>query len=137
MKIDKQKELVTVTGAIDMKALTEVLKKHLKREVQIVPPKKDSEKKENAGGGEKGKNDGGEKGKNDSGDKGKNDSSDKGKNGGGGEKMDRKVQFQVGYPYPTVYGVDQFHNPYEFESYHTVHAPQLFSDENPNACSVM
>ncbi|KAL8496549.1 hypothetical protein ACS0TY_020297 [Phlomoides rotata] len=129
VKIDKQKEVVTVTGAIDMKALTEVLKKHLKREVQIVPPpKKEAEKKENAGG-EKGKNGGGDKGKC-GGDK-----------AAGGEKMESRAQFQVGYPYPYVYGagiaVDQFHNPYEFGPYHTVHAPQLFSDENPNACSVM
>ncbi|XP_011090035.1 heavy metal-associated isoprenylated plant protein 3 isoform X2 [Sesamum indicum] len=56
MKIDRQKELVTVTGAMDMKALAEVLKKHLKKEVEILPPKKEVEKKENGGGsGDKGK----------------------------------------------------------------------------------
>ncbi|KAK6163404.1 hypothetical protein DH2020_000268 [Rehmannia glutinosa] len=37
MKIDKQKELVTVTGAMDMTALAAVLKKHLKKEVEILP----------------------------------------------------------------------------------------------------
>ncbi|KAK4408986.1 Heavy metal-associated isoprenylated plant protein 3 [Sesamum angolense] len=50
MKIDRQKELVTVTGAMDMKALAEVLKKHLKKEVEILPTKKEVEKKENGGG---------------------------------------------------------------------------------------
>lgn len=124
MKIDKQKETVTVTGALDMKALAEALKKHLKREVQIVP-QKEAEKKDNSGGAKA------------KGDKGK----------GGGEKLEgnNKMQFQVAYPhsypypYPIVYesgvAVDQFHyNPY---AYGPNHAPQLFSDENPNACSVM
>ncbi|KAL0417684.1 UNVERIFIED_CONTAM: Heavy metal-associated isoprenylated plant protein 3 [Sesamum radiatum] len=69
MKIDRQKELVTVTGAMDMKALAEVLKKHLKKEVEILPPKKEVEKKEN-GGGDKVKSSGGEKGKS-GGEKGK------------------------------------------------------------------
>ncbi|XP_047938111.1 heavy metal-associated isoprenylated plant protein 3-like isoform X2 [Salvia hispanica] len=114
MKIDKQKETVTVTGALDMKALAEVLKKHLKREVQIVAAKKEAEKKESESG--KG---GGEKG-----------------NGGAkAEKMEgnNKMQFQVGYPHPYPYP-DPFYNPYANGS---THAPQLFSDENPNACSLM
>lgn len=119
MKIDKQTDLVTVTGAMDMKALAEVLQKQLKKDVQIVPPKKENEKKEK-GGGDKG-NGGGD---------------------GGGEKMDvnRMQQPQlVGYPYPFMYGPgmvgDQFqYNPYSVNQYH---APQMFSDENPNACSVM
>ncbi|EPS59630.1 hypothetical protein M569_15175, partial [Genlisea aurea] len=48
LKIDKQKELVTVTGAMDMNALAESLTKHVKRQVQIVPP---PNKKEQKGGG--------------------------------------------------------------------------------------
>ncbi|KAL0460155.1 UNVERIFIED_CONTAM: Heavy metal-associated isoprenylated plant protein 3 [Sesamum latifolium] len=130
MKIDRQKELVTVTGAMDMKALAEVLKKHLKKEVEILPPKKEVEKKENSGsgGGEKGKSSGGEKGKSGGGEKGKS-GGEKGKSGGGdkgkssggggggggegggseemagGEKMEaNRMQFQVGYPYPYMYG---------------------------------
>lgn len=154
MKIDRQKELVTVTGAMDMKALAEVLKKHLKKEVEILPPKKEVEKKENGGGsGDKGKSSGGEKGKS-GGEKGKIDGGEKGKSGGGagggseemagGEKMEaNRMQFQVGYPYPYMYGAgavgagDQlqlYYNPYGYGPYH---APQIFSDENPNACSVM
>ncbi|KZV30906.1 hypothetical protein F511_36682 [Dorcoceras hygrometricum] len=127
MKIDKQKELVTVTGAMDMKALAEMLKKHLKRSVEIVPPKKEGEKKE-GGGGDKKK--GGAGGGGDGGDAA----------GGGTEKMEgNKMQVQVGYPYPFMHGPgpagDQFHyNPYPVGLYH---APQLFSDENPNACCVM
>ncbi|KAG6435186.1 hypothetical protein SASPL_100056 [Salvia splendens] len=114
MQIDKQKEMVTVTGALDMKALAEVLKKHLKREVQIVAAKKETEKKENPGG-VNGKG-GGEK-------------------GNGGVKAEKKegnnkMQFQVGYPHPYPY-------PDPFYAYGSTHAPQLFSDENPNACSLM
>lgn len=143
VKIDKQKETVTVTGAIDMKALAEGLKRHLKRDVQIVPAKKEGDKKENSGGA---KAKGGEKGNN-------NGGGGKGGDGGektaGGEKMEgnNKVQFQVSYPnpypysypYPIVYesglAMDQFHyNPYP---YGPNQAPQLFSDENPNACSIM
>ncbi|KAG8387615.1 hypothetical protein BUALT_Bualt02G0039600 [Buddleja alternifolia] len=161
MKIDKQKELVTVTGAMDMKALASVLKKRLKKDVEIVPPKKESEKKEN-GGGDTAKNGGGEKAKSNGGggDKAKNGGGggDKAKNGGGGgdkaksggdgdgdvvggggEKMENRMQYQAPYPYPSMYGpgggVEQFHyNPYPVAPYH---APQMFSDENPNACSVM
>ncbi|PHU03902.1 hypothetical protein BC332_29153 [Capsicum chinense] len=41
MKVDEQKDLVTVTGSMDMKVLAETLKKHLKKEIEIVPPKKE------------------------------------------------------------------------------------------------
>ncbi|KAF3640310.1 hypothetical protein FXO38_22198 [Capsicum annuum] len=63
MKVDK--DLVTVTGSMDMKALAEMLKKHLKKEVELVPPKKEGgEKKEkgadNGKGGGKGKGKDGE-----------------------------------------------------------------------------
>ncbi|GFP82511.1 g-type lectin s-receptor-like serine/threonine-protein kinase b120 [Phtheirospermum japonicum] len=116
MKIDKQKDLVSVTGAIDMKALAEVLSKQLKKDLEIVSPKKDGEKKENSGSGEKGKNGADEKAE--------------------GNKMQASLG---GYPYPFVPGPvvigDQFHyNPYPVYQYQ---APQIFSDENPNACSVI
>lgn len=157
MKIDKQKDLVTVTGSMNMKDLAETLKKHLKKEVEIVPPKKEKEggdKKEKGGdaGGENGKGgNGGGKGK---GKGGEGNGDGKGKvkaevgggdaGFGGGEMMMgsngmqmMQQQVQFGYPYPYMYGpvypADQFQNPYPV----SVHAPQLFSDENPNACSVM
>ncbi|XP_038970862.1 heavy metal-associated isoprenylated plant protein 3 [Phoenix dactylifera] len=111
---DAQKDLVTVKGTMDAKALPEVLKEKLKRAVEVVPPKKDD-------GGEK-KDKGGEKK-----DKG-GDKKEKGEGGGGGGKVDggkeaaaNRMEYYAGYPY----------------SFEMVHAPQLFSDENPNACSVM
>ncbi|XP_047957904.1 heavy metal-associated isoprenylated plant protein 3-like [Salvia hispanica] len=119
MKIDKQKEIVTVTGVVDMKALAEALKKNLKRDVQLVPAKKEAVKKENPGGEKtnKGKSGGGD--------------------GGGNNKMQVQVLNQYPYPYtyPIVYESGQFnYSPY---AYGPSHAPQLFSDENPNACSLM
>ncbi|KAH0746782.1 hypothetical protein KY285_008439 [Solanum tuberosum] len=159
MKIDKQKDLVTVTGSMNMKELAEMLKKHLKKEVEIVPQKKEGgdNKKEKGGdgGGENGKGgNGGGKGKGKGGEgngegKGKVKDEVGGGDGGfgGGEMimnsnigngmqmMQQQVQF--GYPYPYMYGpvypADQFQNQYPV----SVHAPQLFSDENPNACSIM
>ncbi|CAI9774594.1 unnamed protein product [Fraxinus pennsylvanica] len=148
IKIDRQKDLVTVTGAMDMKALAETLKKHLKKEVEILPPKKE-------GGGDKGKGGGGggDKGKGGGGDKGKGGGDEevggnKGKGGGGkwkdgggeeGGGGENKMQFQIGNPHPYMYGPghmgDQFqYHPHVYGPYH---APQIFSDENPNACSVM
>ncbi|XP_055832469.1 heavy metal-associated isoprenylated plant protein 3 [Solanum dulcamara] len=93
MKIDQEKDLVTVTGSMDIKELVEVLKKQLKKDVQIVPPKKE-------GGGGDGKGNG------------------KGKDGpGGGDKKDQ-------YEYPELDAT-------------AIHATQLFSDENVNACTIM
>ncbi|KAL2557449.1 Heavy metal transport/detoxification superfamily protein [Forsythia ovata] len=147
MKIDRQKDTVTVAGAMDMKALAETLKKHLKREVEILLPKKEGG---GGGGGEKKEKGGGDKGKGGGDDKGKSGSKDggggdKGKGGGeledaGGEKMEgNKMQFQFGNPYPSMYGAGQMGDQFQYHphGYGPYHAPQIFSDENPNACSVM
>ena len=48
MAIDKEKEMVTVKGTMDVKALAENLMEKLKRRVEVVPPKKDKE----GGGGD-------------------------------------------------------------------------------------
>ncbi|XVF46263.1 hypothetical protein PTKIN_Ptkin03bG0013700 [Pterospermum kingtungense] len=56
-KVDKQKELVTVKGTMDVNALAKALKDKLKKNVEIVPPKKVKDGKneggENGGGGGK------------------------------------------------------------------------------------
>ncbi|MBA0745277.1 hypothetical protein Gogos_007855 [Gossypium gossypioides] len=52
LKVDTQKELVTVKGTMDVKALAEVLKDKLKKNVEIVLPKK--EKDGNKEGGDNG-----------------------------------------------------------------------------------
>ncbi|KAJ8537765.1 hypothetical protein K7X08_014305 [Anisodus acutangulus] len=72
VKVDSEKDLVTVKGTMDLKDLIPYLKDKLKRSVEIVPPKKDDGggKKEKEGGGA-----GGEK---------------KEKEGGGGEKKEKE-----------------------------------------------
>ncbi|VVB01490.1 unnamed protein product [Arabis nemorensis] len=40
LKMDKEKELVTVTGTMDVKSVTENLKRRLKKSVLVVPEKK-------------------------------------------------------------------------------------------------
>lgn len=94
---------MTVTGSMDMKELVEALKKQLKKDVQIVPSKKEGGEKKEGGGGGKGN----EKGKDGQG----------GGGGGGGEKREQ-------YEYPELDAT-------------AIHATQLFSDENANACSIM
>lgn len=49
VKIDREKEMVTVTGTMEVKTVTENLKRKLKKTIQVVPEKKDK-KKENAEG---------------------------------------------------------------------------------------
>lgn len=144
MSIDKNKDLVTVKGAMDMKLLADVLKQKLKRAVEVVPPKKDGgdgggEKKGKGGGEKKGKSGGGNDGEGKGGGgggekKGKGGGGDDGDgNDGGGGKAEAFMMENhggpIGYPYPQ----------YAYGSGYAdlVHAPQLFSDENPNACSVM
>ncbi|KAD5803425.1 hypothetical protein R6Q59_024376 [Mikania micrantha] len=136
MSLDKNKDLVTVKGSIDMKSLAEALQHKLKRPVEVVPAKKDGDGEKKGGGSEK-KKEGGKGGDNDGdggggGKKGKNKSG--GGDGGGGNGKPELFRMEnyggpIGYPYPQyAYGPG-------FVDY--VHAPQLFSDENPNACVVM
>ncbi|KAF5751569.1 mediator of RNA polymerase II transcription subunit 12-like [Tripterygium wilfordii] len=130
MSMDKQKELLTVKGTMNPKALAENLKERLKRPVEIVPPKKEEKKdggdEHNGGNG----NGGGGKKKKISGNGGQEDES----GGGGGPIMEgnkKEHMIQPGFAFGYGYG-------YEYPPYPVhLHAPQMFSDENPNACSIM
>lgn len=127
MSIDKDKETISVKGTMDVKALVGNLMDKLKRKVEVVPPKKDKEggggadnKKKNKGGGNGGGGD------------------NNGNEEGGGKMEQGKMEYLAppafgfayanagGYNYVPIYP-DHFH----------LHPPQMFSDENPNACSVM
>ncbi|ESQ42264.1 hypothetical protein EUTSA_v10014256mg [Eutrema salsugineum] len=115
--MDKEKNLVTVKGTMDVKKLVESLKEKLKRPVEIVPPaKKDKDGKENESGDKKKGDDGG---KDKSGNK-----------GGEGVNMMEYVAAQPAYGFGYYPG-----GPYGYPV--QTHAPQIFSDENPNACVVM
>ncbi|KAJ6778300.1 HEAVY METAL-ASSOCIATED ISOPRENYLATED PLANT PROTEIN 6 [Salix koriyanagi] len=158
--VDAAKDLVTVKGTMDVKDLAPYLKEKLKRGVEVVSPKKE-EKKEApaAGGGEKKeKEKGGEaKAEKKDGDGGKKEEA----GGGGGAKMEVSKMEYFGYPASTstywhdgVGGQNQvvesynnhYEHPYNQQGYSATnqqgyvvdhHAPEMFSDENPNACSIM
>ncbi|CAI8602476.1 unnamed protein product [Vicia faba] len=160
VNLDGDKDLVTVKGTMEPKELVEYLTEKLKRNVEMVPAKKDEEKKEKDGGGEK-KDGGGEK-KIDGGDQAKVEVN----------KMEYQYPMQSpmywydgGVGQNSNYGMDQFHQggyghydqryvepgymmnqgggypmqapqvPFYMNPNHP--PPQMFSDENPNACSVM
>lgn len=118
MAIERQKDLIMVKGKMDVKALIENLEEKLKRKVAVVVPKKD--KDDGGDGGDKNKS-GGEV------------------SGGGGVTDGNRLDYAAvpvpvpgygyGYGAPYGYGNSGFgqHLP----------SPQMFSDENPNACSVM
>ncbi|XVF05738.1 hypothetical protein REPUB_Repub05bG0198000 [Reevesia pubescens] len=152
LKVDKQKELVTVKGTMDVKALAEALKAKLNKSVEIVPPKKEKD----------GNNEGGENG----GGKKKN----KGGNGGGGDggnqanatvaaaatgMVQPEFGYMPGYPgympgYPGYghpgYGYSYGH-PHPHGHGYPGYVPgypvsanpphQMFNDENPHACAIM
>ncbi|GLT80769.1 hypothetical protein SLA2020_521920 [Shorea laevis] len=143
MSIDEQKDQVTVKGTMDVKALTEALKEKLKRRVEIVQPKKEDDGKGGGGGG-KNKN----KGNGGGGDGGKED----GHNNGGvrleGGRLEHMVQpgFGYGHPFGQGYwvGYPAYAPGHGFPAYAPgpvyqvlLPAPQIFSDENPNACSIL
>ncbi|XVE59041.1 hypothetical protein DITRI_Ditri05aG0013000 [Diplodiscus trichospermus] len=155
LKVDKQKELVTVKGTMDVKALAKDLKDKLKKKVEIVPPKKEKD-----GNNEGGENGGGGKKKNKGGGDGGNEA-----NAGGakmeGNKMEYVVQpefgYMPGYPgympgYPGYrhpgygYGYGHSHPHPHGHAYPgyvpgypvSLHPPhQMFNDENPNACAIL
>ncbi|KAG6779948.1 hypothetical protein NC652_012089 [Populus alba x Populus x berolinensis] len=163
--IDKQKELVTVKGTMDVKALTETLKSRLKRPVDIVPPKKDKEggkDGENVAGGGGGKKKGG----------GGNGGQDAAAAAAPAAKMEEnRMEYMVqpgfgsgyGYVGQPIHGNGYVIQPIHGNGYvgHPVYAPYgpgygygygygyghgpvqgypdhlRFNDENPNACSIM
>ncbi|KAA0051833.1 heavy metal-associated isoprenylated plant protein 3-like [Cucumis melo var. makuwa] len=160
MSVDRQKDSVMVKGTMDVKALIGSLSERLKRPVEIVPAKKEKEKEkennknEGGGGDDKkdsptGDGDGNGNGNGNGGGKKKK----KGGNGGGGEgeegggggggKMEgNKMEYMgmggIGYGYGYGYGLNTGYGygPGGLVG-ENLHAPQLFSDENPNACFIM
>ncbi|CAK8571628.1 unnamed protein product [Lathyrus sativus] len=163
--LDGDKDLVTVKGTMEPKELVEYLTEKLKRNVEMVPAKKE---KDDGGEKKEKKEDGGEK---------KVDGGEKKVDGGDQAKVEvNKMEYQYPMQSPMYwyggdvgqssnYGMDQFHQPgygnhdqrYVEPGYMMNHGggypmqppqvpfymnanhppPQMFSDENPNACSVM
>ncbi|XP_042474459.1 heavy metal-associated isoprenylated plant protein 3-like [Zingiber officinale] len=136
--VDATNDLVTVKGTMNVETLPDVLKEKIKRSVEIVPSKKEEEKK----GGQKDKA-GSEKKEEE-----KKGSDKKEKDEGKKEAVAalppaaqaaaaqammtavaeaNRMDYYAPHPYAGGYG-------YRIEM---VHAPQMFSDENPNACCIM
>lgn len=149
---DLQSSTVSVKGTFDPAKLVEYVHKRTGKHATIVkidpPPPPATEKKE---GGDKGK-DGKEENKADEGNKGsggdeaKEDKKEKGSASGEGGGEDGKVAEAGGdgaaLPEEAVGKVELKRNEYYYyppryamEMY--AYPPQIFSDENPNACSIM
>ncbi|KAL6638312.1 hypothetical protein ACP70R_025884 [Stipagrostis hirtigluma subsp. patula] len=153
--VDSRTEQVTVKGTMDAKALPDVLRGKLKREVAVVAPSP-AKKKESGAGGEKKQADGkqntssadAEKGDDGGGAKKKKNKNKQQQEGdGAGDDNEKQQQQQkigmaaaVADQYePTIfpsYGGGGYTTAYQYRA-EMLHAPQLFSDENPNACSLM
>ncbi len=150
---DLKSSQVTVKGAFEAANLVEYVYKRTGKHAVIVkqdpPPPPPPEKKEE--GGEKGGKDGKEEKKGEEGGGEKKEEGGEAKPSEGGEdgaakpaaaeQEDVKVvelrKNEFYYYYPQNY---QVHHPARFaaeSSYAYPPAPQMFSDENPNACSVM
>lgn len=206
VSVEMQKDLVTVTGTMDVAALVESLKTKMRRVVEVVPQKKEKENKEGkekdkekgkekekekeGGDGEGNEKEGGEGGNGGGGKKKKKGGGGGGGGGagGGGENGGKEAKYEHGgddggvkliegnrmeylglpgfantgyygygnpplpgngFGYGNANGAVGYYGtaiPYPGYSYVSgsgptyvdpCHAPQMFSDENPNACSVM
>ncbi|KAG0486186.1 hypothetical protein HPP92_008281 [Vanilla planifolia] len=118
--VDSQADLVTVTGTMDVESLPGHLREKLKRGVEVVPAKKvdsSASAAATAVGDGRGKEKSDEK---------------KGKEGGEGGKEEAETVVTSALEASKV----MFYGPYGYRV-DMLHAPQLFSDENPNACCVM
>ncbi|CAN1307857.1 Heavy metal-associated isoprenylated plant protein 6 [Linum perenne] len=157
--VDAAKDLVTVKGTMDVKELTSYLKEKLKRNVDVVPPpaaaKKDDDKKPAAagGGGDKKEKEKGKEG-------GGGEAAVVNKMEYYGYSTEPSYWPEESYGQSSYY-VDPPHQHHHYDEGHAQpqymhappphmaagymmeghahpgHAPQFFSDENPNACSVM
>ncbi|TVU30580.1 hypothetical protein EJB05_22210 [Eragrostis curvula] len=153
--IDAAKDLVKVTGTMDAASLPAYLRDKLSRPVEVVAPGK----KDGGGGDKKDKGDGDKKDKGDGGDK--KDKSAAAAASVAPAPLADAGMYQMppnyGYaPFPPAHGgyygpgagapppnpafypaAAQYPPPQSYPYAAHLHAPQMFSDENPNACSVM
>ncbi|CAL0309894.1 unnamed protein product [Lupinus luteus] len=171
LNIDGGRDLITVQGTMNVKDLLPYLSEKLKRNIEVIPPKKEKDKDKDTEGEKKVK-------------KNKDIIGDNNKQNGKKEEGAVKVEvnkmehhgYRYGYGYPSApiyeypyggessastsfarevqpsgydgnYHVDQGYNQQQHYGYveqpslymHTQNypPPQMFSDENPNACSMM
>ncbi|XP_020212808.1 heavy metal-associated isoprenylated plant protein 6 isoform X2 [Cajanus cajan] len=164
VNVEGEKDLVTVKGTMDVKEMVPYLNDKLKRNVEVVPAKKEKEKEKEEKKNEK-KEGGGDKKKEES-------------EGAAKVEVNKMEHYGYAYPPPPMYWYDGYapgessssrsyavevqpgydgsnnHNyygnyqhgytnqgymapppPFYLNPHHP--PPQMFSDENPNACSLM
>lgn len=180
MNIDGGKDLVTIKGTLDAKEIVPYLTEKLKRDVEVIQPKKEEDNKKNKekdGGKEKKEEDGGEKKE---GGKAKVEVNKMEHYGHGqqppmywydgyepGQSSSNRIEVQQGHNYNYAnqggynYNYNYMNQNHHQQGYdysygnqgqggytvepqqppfylHPNHPPpQMFSDENPNACSMM
>uniref|UniRef100_A0A7N0U7M1 HMA domain-containing protein n=1 Tax=Kalanchoe fedtschenkoi TaxID=63787 RepID=A0A7N0U7M1_KALFE len=122
VEMDRQKDVVTVRGAVDPKVVQARLKKKMKRSAEILPAKKDKADEQCNGGGNHQQQQQQKKCNN-------NNSSSSGQ---GGAEVNKMMEALMDY-YGPIYG----HIPSSGYVVEHLHAPSIFSDDNVNACSIM
>ncbi|KAE9585441.1 hypothetical protein Lal_00018235 [Lupinus albus] len=118
VEIDGGKELITVEGTMDVKEMVSYLKGKLKGNAEVVAPKKEKEKEKEEGESEK--------------------KESRGKKEEGAVKVEvNKMEHH--YPHAPMYNGNYEMDQQQEHYYGYMHPPppQMFSDENPNACSMM
>ncbi|KAK8955632.1 Heavy metal-associated isoprenylated plant protein 26 [Platanthera guangdongensis] len=134
VSVDAQKDLVTVKGLIDVSSLPTYLKQKLNRNVEVVSAKNNASPNAAGGDEKKDKPAGGTGEKKEKSGDGEKKEKEKDGGGGGGKKESPAVATaameanKMEYYGGTTYG---------YKAEEMLHAPQIFSDENPNACTVM
>ncbi|RDX92689.1 Heavy metal-associated isoprenylated plant protein 6 [Mucuna pruriens] len=163
VNLDASKDLVTVKGTMDVKEMVPYLNEKLKRNVEVVPPKKEEDKKEKEGGEKKEKDGGGEKKEKaeDGGEKKEDGAAAKAEvnkmeyqypmvpssfwyDGHFPGQTSYAMEVHQGYannhyvePGYVNHGYPPVQPPLPYYMHHHAPPPQMFSDENPNSCSVM
>ncbi|GAB2269670.1 Heavy metal-associated isoprenylated plant protein 7 [Dionaea muscipula] len=136
---DLKNSEVTVKGTFDQPAkLVDYVYKRTGKQAAVVkqdPPPPEAEKKEEEKAKEGGNKEEEKKAENGGGGGGGGGGDDEKKGGGGGEGGDLAVELRTNeyHYYPPKYGPEMYgyFYPYPYPP------PQTFSDENPNACSIM
>uniref|UniRef100_A0A7N0UVV5 HMA domain-containing protein n=1 Tax=Kalanchoe fedtschenkoi TaxID=63787 RepID=A0A7N0UVV5_KALFE len=161
VSVDGAKDLVTVKGTMDVKVLQPYLKEKLRRDVEVIIPAKKEEKKEEKKEGKKGEEKKLSKDKKGDGNKGLMVEAPKMEMQyygylagpstsyrlGDGPMYEHSYGISPGGQYghvvalpslvPVEAGQDERYAVEQYPYAYNVHAPQMFSEENPNACYIM
>jgi len=117
VKTDKKAQNLIVEGTIEVEKLTSFLKKRVHKNAEVISIKEQKKEEKKDKGKEEEK---------------KEEKKDKGKEGKSSEST-KVIEIHHGDTRDEIKIKDNNNVPYII---HYVYAPQLFSDENPNSCSI-